>query len=71
MSSFDSVHPFRSLPRSPPNSFVSKAARGEDGDGGLSALCGCCRQPGNPAVAKLLLDAGARVDAPRWHGWGA
>ena len=47
-----------------PNAFVSKAARGggEQGDGGLSALYGCCRQPGNPAVAKLLLDAGARVD---------
>jgi ankyrin repeat protein len=45
-----------------PNSFVSKAARGEEGDGGLSALYGCCRQPGNPLIAKLLLDAGARVD---------
>jgi ankyrin repeat protein len=45
-----------------PNSFVSKAARGDGGDGGLSALYGCCRQPGNPAVAKLLLNAGARVD---------
>ena len=45
-----------------PNSFVSKAARGEQGEGGLSALYGCCRQPGNPAIAKLLLDAGARVD---------
>ena len=45
-----------------PNSFVSKAARGEQGDGGLSALYGCCRQPGNPVIAKLLLDAGALVD---------
>jgi ankyrin repeat protein len=45
-----------------PNSFVSKTARGEQGDGGLSALYGCCRQPGNPAIAKLLLDAGALVD---------
>ena len=45
-----------------PNSFVSKAARGEQGDGRLSALYGCCRQPGNPAIAKLLLDAGALAD---------
>jgi len=45
-----------------PNSFVSKSARGEQGEGGLSALYGCCRQPGNPAIAKLLLDAGAHVD---------
>jgi len=45
-----------------PNSFVSKAARGEQGDGGLSALYGCCRQPGNPEIARLLLDAGAQVD---------
>jgi hypothetical protein len=33
-----------------------------DGRGRLSALYGCCRQTGNPAVAKLLLDAGANPD---------
>jgi ankyrin repeat protein len=40
-----------------PNAFAPK----EQGDGGLSALYGCCRAPGNPQVAKLLLDAGART----------
>src|SRR5262249_485808 len=29
---------------------------------GLSALYGCCRAPGNPGGAKLLLDAGANTD---------
>jgi hypothetical protein len=42
----------------------NSAAPNEEGDGRgrLSALYGCCRQPGNPAVAKLLLDAGANPD---------
>jgi ankyrin repeat protein len=42
----------------------NSAAPNEDGDGRgrLSALYGCCRQPGNPAVAKMLLDAGANPD---------
>ena len=31
-------------------------------DGHWSALYGCCRQTGNPAVAKLLLEAGANPD---------
>ncbi|HEY0687346.1 MAG TPA: ankyrin repeat domain-containing protein [Steroidobacter sp.] len=44
-----------------PNSFVHEESRGK-GDGRLSALYGCCRQPGNPTIAKLLLDAGASTD---------
>lgn len=44
-----------------PNSFVREESRGKD-TGRLSALYGCCRQPGNPAIAKLLLDAGASTD---------
>lgn len=42
-----------------PNSFVTEQSHGNEGDGRLSALYGCCRQPGNPTIAKLLLDAGA------------
>jgi len=45
-----------------PNSFVFEQSRGYEGDGHLSALYGCCRQPGNPTIAKLLLDAGAKAD---------
>jgi ankyrin repeat protein len=44
-----------------PNSFVREESRGKD-TGRLSALYGCCRQPGNAAIAKLLLDAGASTD---------
>jgi ankyrin repeat protein len=42
----------------------NSAAPNEEGDGSgrLSALYACCRQPGNPAVARLLLDAGANPD---------
>ena len=40
-----------------PNSFVTAESGGR-----LSALYGCCRQPGNPPIAKLLLDAGASTD---------
>jgi ankyrin repeat protein len=43
-----------------PNSSVANEEG--DGRGRLSALYGCCRQTGNPAVAKLLLDAGANPD---------
>jgi ankyrin repeat protein len=45
-----------------PNAYVQEASRGKDGNGRLSALYGCCRQPGNPIIAKLLLDAGASTD---------
>lgn len=45
-----------------PNSFVREESRGKQGAGRLSVLYGCCRQPGNPAIAKLLLDAGASTD---------
>lgn len=45
-----------------PNSFVREAERGKQREGRLSALYGCCRRPGNPPVAKLLLDAGANTD---------
>jgi hypothetical protein len=45
-----------------PNSFSSEESRGNQGAGRLSALYGCCRQPGNAAIAKLLLDAGANTD---------
>jgi ankyrin repeat protein len=45
-----------------PNSFVTEQSRGKEGAGRLSALYGCCRQPGNPTIAKLLLDAGANPD---------
>jgi len=38
-----------------------------DGRGRLSALYGCCPQPGNPAVARLLLDAGAKPDDGESH----
>lgn len=44
-----------------PNSSVQEESRGKD-TGRLSALYGCCRQPGNAAIAKLLLDAGASTD---------
>lgn len=44
-----------------PNSFARAELLGNEGDGRLSALYGCCRPPGNPAVAKLLLDAGAKT----------
>ena len=44
-----------------PNSFVQEEGRGKD-EGKLSSLYGCCRYPGNPAVLKLLLDAGANTD---------
>jgi ankyrin repeat protein len=42
-----------------PNSFITEESRGNEGDRRLSALYGCCKQPGNPTIAKLLLDAGA------------
>ena len=38
-----------------------------DGRGRLSALYGCCPQPSNPAVARLLLDAGANPDDGESH----
>jgi ankyrin repeat protein len=40
----------------------NSSAPRDEGDGRLSALYGCCRQTGNPVVAKLLLDAGANPD---------
>jgi len=40
----------------------SSSAPQDEGDGRLSALYGCCRQTGNPVVAKLLLEAGANPD---------
>lgn len=43
-----------------PNSFARSESQPEGTR--LSALYGCCRAPGNPAIAKLLLDAGARTD---------
>lgn len=45
-----------------PSSFAREQSAGEQGGGRLSALYGCCRQPGNTAIAKLLLDAGATTD---------
>jgi ankyrin repeat protein len=42
-----------------PNSFVFEQSRGNKGDGRLSALYGCCKRPGNPEVAQILLQAGA------------
>ena len=42
-----------------PNSFVHEEGRGNKGDGRLSALYGSCRKPGNPALAQILLNAGA------------
>ena len=44
------------------NAFAREELRGKDSAGRLSALYGCCRYPGNPAIAKLLLDAGASTD---------
>jgi ankyrin repeat protein len=40
----------------------NSSAPQDEGDGRWSALYGCCRQTGNPAVAKLLLEAGANPD---------
>ncbi len=40
----------------------ASADRGDGGDGRLSCLYGCCRAPGNPQAARLLLEAGARTD---------
>jgi Ankyrin repeats (3 copies) len=42
-----------------PNGFVHEEGRGNIGDGRLSALYGCCRKPGNPELAQILLNAGA------------
>lgn len=42
-----------------PNSYAHAPGRGKQGNGRLSALYGCCRQPGNPQVAEILLQAGA------------
>ena len=44
------------------NAFAREELRGKDSAGRLSALYGCCRYPGNPAIAELLLDAGASTD---------
>src|SRR3569833_3171271 len=40
----------------------SSSAPQHEGDGRWTALYGCCRQKGNPAVVKLLLDAGSNTD---------
>jgi ankyrin repeat protein len=45
-----------------PNSFVHEEGRGDKGNGRLSALYGCCRKPGNPELAQILLKAGANPD---------
>jgi ankyrin repeat protein len=42
-----------------PNAFVHEEGRGDKGDGRLSALYGCCRKPGNPGLAEILIKAGA------------
>ena len=42
-----------------PNAFVHEEGRGMRGDGRLSALYGCCRKPGNPGLAEILIRAGA------------
>ena len=42
-----------------PNSFVHEEGRGDKGSGRLSVLYGCCRKPGNPELAQILLKAGA------------
>jgi len=42
-----------------PNAFVHEKGRGNKGDGRLSALYGCCRRPGNPGLAQILIKAGA------------
>jgi len=45
-----------------PNAVVLEEGRGKDGNGRLSALYGCCRHRGNPALAEILLAAGANPD---------
>jgi ankyrin repeat protein len=45
-----------------PNASAYEKDRGKEGNGRLSSLYGCCRAPGNPQVAKILLDAGASTD---------
>jgi ankyrin repeat protein len=45
-----------------PNSSTREEARGKQGNGRLSTLYACCRQPGNPQLAELLLKAGADTD---------
>jgi ankyrin repeat protein len=45
-----------------PNAWAQEEGRDKDSMPRTSALYGCCRQPGNPALAKLLLDAGATTN---------
>jgi len=44
-----------------PNSSVREDGRGK-GNGCLPTLYACCRWPGNPALAEILLQAGAETD---------
>jgi len=44
------------------NACAVEEGRDKDAKPRTSALYGCCRMPGNPALAKILLDAGATTD---------
>ena len=45
-----------------PGAWAQPEGRDKDSMPRTSALYGCCRQPGNPALAKILLDAGATTN---------